>query len=78
MYVDDIILAGKTEKKLAEVKTKLSRKFDINDLGELIQKYFLEIKIEQRENNIWIGQPAYTKNLLKSSECKTANQLLHH
>lgn len=49
MYVDDIILAGKTEKKLAKVKTKLSRKFDINNLGELIQKYFFGIKIEQRE-----------------------------
>ncbi len=31
-YVDDIILAGKTDSALSEVKTALSRKFDIKDL----------------------------------------------
>ena len=70
-YVDDIILAGKTESKLTEVKTGLSRKFDIKDLGEL--NYFLGIKVEQREDSVWIGQPAYTKNLIESfgmQDCK--------
>lgn len=72
VYVDDIVLAGKTERKLAEVKTTLSRKFDIKDLGEL--NYFLGMKVEQRENNsVWIGQPAYTRNLLQMfgmQDCK--------
>ena len=65
VYVDDIILAGKTETKLNEVKSDLSRKFDIKDLGEL--NYFLGIKIDQQDNleSVWIGQPAYTKNLLE-------------
>ena len=44
VYVDDIILAGKTESKLTEVKSGLSRKFDIKDLGEL--NYFLGMKVE--------------------------------
>ena len=64
VYVDDIILAGKSERKLNEVKADLSRKFDIKDLGEL--RYFLGMKIEQRDDSIWIGQPAYTKNLLET------------
>ena len=71
VYVDDIILAGKSEGKLAEVKDQLSREFDIKDLGEL--NYLLRMKIEQREDSIWIGQPAYTKNLLEMlgmQDCK--------
>ena len=66
VYVDDIILvAGKTERDLTDVKTTLSRKFDIKDLGKL--NYFLGVKIEQWEDNsVWIGQPAYTKNLLEN------------
>ena len=65
VYVDDIILAAKNEKQLKQVKEDLSNKFDITDLGEL--KYFLGIKVEQNKESgsIWIGQPAYTENLLK-------------
>lgn len=49
----------------------LTRKFDIKNPGEL--NYFLEMKIEQRENSVWIGQPAYLKNLLETygmQDCK--------
>ena len=65
LYVDDIILAGKTERQIQEIKDCLSRKFDIKDLGKL--QYFLGMKVVQKGENksIWIGQPAYTENLLK-------------
>ena len=65
VYVDDIILAAKNEKQLKQVKEDLSNKFDIKDLREL--KYFLGIKVEQNKESgsIWIGQPAYTENILK-------------
>lgn len=72
VYVDDIVLAGKTDEDPSVVKNALSRKFDIKDLGEL--NYFLGIKVEQQESNsIWIGQPAYTENLLTKfgmQDCK--------
>ncbi len=65
VFVDDIVLAGKTERDLKGVKTTLSRKFEIKDLGKL--NYFLGVKVEQREDDsTWIGQPAYTKNLLET------------
>lgn len=65
VYVDDLILAAKSEKQLKQVKESLSNKFDIKDLGEL--KYFLGMKVEQNKESgsMWIGQPAYTENLLK-------------
>ena len=55
-FSDDIILAGKSESKLKEVKNDHSRKFDTKDLGNL--RYFLGMKIEQNEQNgsVWIGQ----------------------
>ena len=73
VYVDDIILAGKSESKMKQVKTDLSRKFDTKDLGKL--SYFLGMKIEQNELNgsVWIGQCAYTESLLNKlgmEDCK--------
>ena len=72
VYVDDIILAGKMEQNLEEVKTALSTKFNIKDLGEL--NYFLGIKVDQKtQDSIWIGQSSHTKNLLKTlgmQDCK--------
>ena len=59
VYVDDIILAGKTDKKINEVKRALGAKFNIKDMGKL--HYFLGLNILQDEKtgNVWIGQPAY-------------------
>ena len=64
VYVDDIILAGRNDKRIKEVKDALAMKFDIKDMGKL--HYFLGIKILQddKSKNIWIGQPNYIDNLL--------------
>ena len=35
IYVDDIMIAGKTDKRVAEVKTALADRFDVKDMGEL-------------------------------------------
>jgi len=74
VYVDDIILAGKTNERIQEVKDALSRKFEIKDTGML--QYFLRITIAQNESEIWIGQPKYIDNLLKKcgmQDCKTVS-----
>ena len=65
VYVDDIILAGKSDKGIKEVKRALAAKFDIKDMGRL--HYFLGVKILQDEQtgNVWIGQPAYVESVLK-------------
>ena len=73
MYVDDIILAGKTERQLQKLKDDLAKRFDIKDLGSL--QHFLGIKIVQDSTKgfICIGQPAYAENLLKRlniEDCK--------
>ena len=68
VYVDDMILAGPTEQKIKEVKRALSKRVEIKDLGKL--HYFLSIAVKQGEEqgHAWIGQPRYTRNLLKRFE----------
>ena len=72
VYVDDIILAGKSDKRRKEVKRDLAKKFNIKDMGKL--HHFLGKKIIQYENTgeVWIGQPAYTENLLQKFEMDQA------
>ena len=64
VYVDDIVLAGKTDKQVQDVKNSLANKFDIKDMGKM--HYFLGMSVMQDEDSksVWIGQPAYTANLL--------------
>ena len=47
VYVDDIILAGNSPKRMKEVKEALARKVDIKDMDRL--HYFLGIKVTQDE-----------------------------
>ena len=65
VYVDDILLAGKSDQRIKEVKNALSNKFDVKDMGKL--EYFLGVKINQNLSNgdIWLGQPSYTQLLLQ-------------
>ena len=53
VYVDDIVLAGKTDERVEEVKKK---RFEVKDMGELY--YFLGVTVEQDQTSerVWIGQ----------------------
>ena len=73
VYVDNIILVGKDEKRIEEIKYALSQKFDIKDMEKL--HHFLGMKILQDESSerIWIGQPAYISKILQKfgmQDCK--------
>ena len=65
VYVDDIILGGRSEAKMSEVKAELRQKFEMKDLG--ILHHFLGVKIiqDQLAGVIWIGQPVYTEKILQ-------------
>ena len=45
VYVNDILIAGRTDKTIAEVKTAIANRFDVKDMGELY--YFLGVKVVQ-------------------------------
>ena len=64
VYVDDILLACNSMKKMEQVKKELGGYFKVNDLGELT--YFLGVKIIQtKTGSIWLGQKLYTESVLK-------------
>lgn len=74
VYVDDLVLCGRSDERIREVKNILSQRFDIKDLG--ILHHFLGVTVEKNEEKkqIWIGQPTYTRNLLAKlgmQECKS-------
>ena len=64
VYVDDILLAGKSDERMTKVKKALARQFDLKDMGEL--HHFLVVKItkDPKTGDIWMGQEAYTRNVL--------------
>lgn len=62
IYVDDILLAGKTDQQINEVKQALA---EMKDIGEL--HHFLGVKVVQNPDvkEVWIGQEAFTKSMLE-------------
>ena len=64
VYVDDILLASKDVDRINDIKTSISRCFDVKDMGLL--HHFLGMKVvrDSAKSSIWIGQPSYTKNIL--------------
>ena len=42
VYVDDIILGGKSIEKIQQIINEIALRFDVKDMGEL--KYFLGVK----------------------------------
>ena len=64
VYVDDIIIAGKTEEIVQQYIKKIAEKFDVTDMGTL--HHFLGMKITYADSgDIWIGQPTYVRDVLK-------------
>ena len=45
VYVDDILLAGKSQHKIAQVKADLGKRFQLKDMGEL--HYFLGVSVQK-------------------------------
>ena len=65
VYVDDIVIACKSEERLRRIKHDICQKFDVKDLGKL--HHFLGMKIIQDDatGDVWIGQTAYADKVLK-------------
>ena len=42
VYIDDILIAGRTDKRIAEVKTAIANRFDVKEMDEL---HFLGVKV---------------------------------
>ena len=78
VYVDDILIAAKIDKKIAEVKQLLLIILKLKTWASYIH-YFLRVKVIQdlKAGTIWLGQPAYSERILRqfnmqdAKSCKT-------
>ena len=64
VYVDDILLAGKSTRRITEVKDELRSQFNVKDMGPV--EYFLGVKAQQdlEKGMVWMGQTSYTESIL--------------
>uniref|UniRef100_A0A8R7JZD3 Retrovirus-related Pol polyprotein from transposon TNT 1-94 n=1 Tax=Triticum urartu TaxID=4572 RepID=A0A8R7JZD3_TRIUA len=65
LYVDDILIASNDKSTLMEVKTWLSSKFDMKDMGEASYVLGVEIRRDRRKRMLGLSQKAYLNNVLQ-------------
>jgi len=63
VYVDDTILAPKSESVRVEVQQQLEEKYKMTDLGEL--SWYLGMKVEQKDDCTTISQELYALKVLE-------------
>jgi hypothetical protein len=65
LYVHDMLLIGKNKEFIQDVKTHLSSKFDMKDLGASNFILGMEIKRDQKKRKLWLNQRKYVKTILQ-------------
>ena len=65
LYVDDMLLIGNNKDVIKEVKSHLSSKFYMKDLG--VAKFILgmEIKRDHANKKIWLNHRKYVEKILQ-------------
>ena len=65
VYLDDIVITGDDSVEISRVKMRLSKEFEVKDLGQL--KYFLGIEIARSPKGIVLSQRKYVLDLLSET-----------
>ena len=64
LYVDDMLLFGNDKGIIQDLKTQLSSKFNMKDLGAANYTLGMEIKRDQAKRKLWLNQRKYVKTIL--------------
>ena len=64
--MDDILLVGNDNEIIHDLKTQLSSKFDVKDLGatNYILGMEIQIKRDRAKRKLWLNQRKYVKTIL--------------
>jgi tagatose-1,6-bisphosphate aldolase len=65
LYVDDMLLVGNNMDVIKEVKSQLSSKFDMNDLGVANFILGMEIKRDHANRKLWLNERKYVETILQ-------------
>ncbi|KZV55553.1 hypothetical protein F511_23512 [Dorcoceras hygrometricum] len=74
IYVDDLIFTGNSSRMFDDFKKAMAREFEMSDMG--LMSYYLGIQVRQTEENIFVSQEGYAKEVLKKFNmlnCKPVN-----
>jgi len=74
LYVDDILVTGSNELLVEEFKQEMMNVFEMTDLG--LMTYFLGMEVKQSQNEVFICQKKYAKEISKKfqmKECKATS-----
>ncbi|RVW47431.1 Retrovirus-related Pol polyprotein from transposon RE1 [Vitis vinifera] len=74
LYVDDLLVTGSNAGFVNKFKAEMKQVFEMTDLGEM--SYFLGMEVHQKQNEIFICQQKYAKEILKKfkmEECKSTS-----
>ena len=75
LYVDDMLLIGNNREIIQDVKTQLSSKFDMKDLGASNFILGMEIKRDRKRRKLWLNQRKYVKTLLQRFNMQECNPI---
>ena len=65
LYVDDMLLVGNDKEISQDLKTHLSSKFDMKDLGAANYILGMEIKRDRTKRKLWLNQRKYVETILQ-------------
>jgi hypothetical protein len=71
VYVNDLIILGKSIDEASSFKTEMKEIFRMSDLGPL--SYYLGIEVKQSAEGISLSQCAYAAKLLEKTGMKDCN-----
>ena len=61
LYVDDMLIAGRNMKDIAELKCLLGKEFDMKDLGAAKKNLGIEIRRERSSRRLTLASPLQTR-----------------
>ena len=65
LYVDDDLLLGKDRKVLEHIKRKLTGRFSMIDMGDVLLVFGMEVTRDRTKGTVTITQETYVKSLLE-------------
>lgn len=71
LYVDDVIIIGDKLDSIIGLKSQLSSKLEMKDMGELSN--FLGISFRREREGAWLSQTHYVTEILKRFRIETCN-----
>ena len=72
LYVDDLLVTGSNMEQIDVFKREMKNVFEMTDLGKMT--FFLGMEVQQKQNEIFICQQKYAKEILKKfnmEECRS-------